>query len=74
MRATSIVLIVGIFMLTLPVAADDRPLSEATEACLMCHEPLHPGIMSIAVVTRGASRTWPRCTPTRSPEDRSSRT
>lgn len=47
MNRTPILLLFVVCFSTLPLtAADDPPISEATEACLICHEAIHPGIVS----------------------------
>lgn len=45
-RTTILLLFVAGFSTLTLVAADDPAISEATEACLMCHEAIHPGIVS----------------------------
>jgi hypothetical protein len=57
-----VVLLVSFLLLPAPDAADAPPVSEATETCLMCHETLHPGIVSgwqasrHSKITPGAAR------------------
>jgi hypothetical protein len=45
-RTTLSALLVLLLAVTAAVAADPPSVSEATEACLMCHETIHPGIVS----------------------------
>jgi hypothetical protein len=35
-----------LLVIALPALAQDPPMSEASQTCLMCHESLHPGIVS----------------------------
>jgi hypothetical protein len=63
MSRVAVILIVFSLILPAVVAAEESsPVSEATETCLMCHETLHPGIVSgwrasrHSKITPGAAR------------------
>ncbi len=46
MNRSLVLLLVSLLLPPAPAAAEAPPISEATESCLMCHEYLHPGIVS----------------------------